>query len=231
MKINKKIPTILMENCGFDPTFFNGIEEYIYVYQKNPMKKVFSSNAILAIPISEEELFNKGQKKISYVAEDKETYEKEEFNRIINNNDLCIKNNNQITIKNNSAFKENPDLNMLIQNINNDIIDNNHLLDIYKLKNKSKFSKIYDINSINIQGKMKYKLFHKCCYPGCNRTFSSSGWLKAHYKEHLKQIKNSQFSHLFRKLIYKNEKENYKEEVHKEHNNKNIFFVINKGQK
>ena len=51
--------TTLMKNCGFDPIFFNDIQKYIYVYEKNPMKKVFSSNAILAIPINDDELGNK----------------------------------------------------------------------------------------------------------------------------------------------------------------------------
>ena len=206
---NTKYSTTLMKNCGFDPIFFHDIQKYVYVYEKNPMKKVYSTNAVLAIPINEEESANKKNPKKSYVAEDKELYEQEELNKILDNNILCInpKNQNQSPIPNKnkkmSAFQETPHLNSILQNINNDVINNNKLINSYKSKVKTKFFKIYDTNSINIQGKIKYKLFHKCCYPGCNRTFSSSGWLKAHFKEHLKQIHNSQFSILFKKFIYK----------------------------
>ena len=243
---DKKYSTTLMKNCGFDPIFFNDIQKYVYVYEKNPMKKVYSSNAVLAIPINEEELPNKKNPKKSYVAEDKESYEQEELNKILDNNILCInqKNQNQSPVPNKnkrmSAFQENPHLNSLLQNINNDVINNNKLINTYKSRIRTKFLKIYDTNSINIQGKIKYKLFHKCCYPGCNRTFSSSGWLKAHFKEHLKQIHNSQFSLLFKKFIYSEEQnKNYFDFVNKEKNGKNNVnniqkkapFVIDKEEK
>lgn len=228
---DRKYSTMLMKNCGFDPIFFNDIQKYVYVYEKNPMKKVYSSNAILAIPINEEDQQRRKQKK-SYVAEDKESYEQEELNNILDNNILCInpKNQNQSLILNNkrmSAFTETPQLNTLVQNINNDVINNNRLINIYKSKIKTKFLKIYDTNSINIQGKIKYKLFHKCCYPGCNRTFSSSGWLKAHLKEHLKQIHNCQFSLLFKKFIY-NDNKKYFDFVNKEKIENNNINNINK---
>ena len=229
---NKKYSTTLMKNCGFDPIFFNDIQKYVYVYEKNPMKKVYSSNAVLAIPINEEEQQNKKKHKKSYVAEDKESYEREELNKILDNNILCINSKNQnpspIPNKNKrmSAFTETPQLNSLVQNINNDVLNNNILINTYKSKIRTKFLKIYDTNSINIQGKIKYKLFHKCCYPGCNRTFSSSGWLKAHLKEHLKQIHNSHFSLLFKKFIYngnnnKNNFDNGNKEIN-EYNNTNV---------
>ena len=230
--------TTLMKNCGFDPIFFNNIQKYIYVYEKNPMKKVYSSNAVLAIPITEEDPLNKKIHKKSYVAEDKESYEREELNKILDNNILCInpKNQNQSPILNKnkrmSAFQETPHFNSLLQNINNDVINNNKLINTYKSKLKTKFFKIYDTNSINIQGKIKYKLFHKCCYPGCNRTFSSSGWLKAHFKEHLKQIHNSQFSLLFKKFIYNNEQnKNYDDFLNKIKNGNSNINVNNTKKK
>ena len=94
--------------------------------------------------------------------------------------------------------------------------------------------KVYSINSINIQGKIKYKLFHKCCFPGCERTFSSAGWLKAHFKDHLKQIKNSNFSVLFKKYIYKGDilknMENFKinKEKNLNNNKKKARFIVDK---
>ena len=235
---NKKYSTTLMKNCGFDPIFFNDIQKYVYVYEKNPMKKVYSSNAVLAIPINEEEQQNKKKHKKSYVAEDKESYEQEELNKILDNNILCInpKNQNPSPIPNKnkrmSAFTETPQLNSLVQNINNDVLNNNILINTYKSKIRTKFLKIYDTNSINIQGKIKYKLFHKCCYPGCNRTFSSSGWLKAHLKEHLKQIHNSNFSLLFKKFIYNdnNNKNNF-DNGNKEMNGNNNTNINNQKKK
>ena len=178
----------------------------------------------------------------------KESYEQEELNKILDNNILCInpKNQNQSPIPNKSkrmsAFQETPHLNSLVQNINNDIINNNKLINTYKSKIRTKFLKIYDTNSINIQGKIKYKLFHKCCYPGCNRTFSSSGWLKAHFKEHLKQIHNSRFSLLFKKYIYnqqmnkinnKNNNCNHEKNGNNKENKivKKTFFIIDKESK
>ena len=235
---NKKYSTTLMKNCGFDPIFFNDIQKYVYVYEKNPMKKVYSSNAVLAIPINEEDSPYKKNRKKSYVAEDKESYEQEELNKILDNNILCInpKNQNPSPIPNKnkrmSAFTETPQLNSLVQNINNDVLNNNIFINTYKSKIRTKFLKIYDTNSINIQGKIKYKLFHKCCYPGCNRTFSSSGWLKAHLKEHLKQIHNSNFSLLFKKFIYNdnNNKNNF-DNGNKEMNGNNNTNINNQKKK
>ena len=72
----QKYSSILMKNCGLDPLIFN-TQNYVYAYQKNALKKVSSLNAILAIPINEEDIKNRRKK--SYVAEDKESYEREEL--------------------------------------------------------------------------------------------------------------------------------------------------------
>ena len=205
----KKYPTFLMKNCGLDPSIFNDMQKFIYVFEKNPMKKVFSSNAVASIPIIDEDLIKNKHKK-SYEVEDKETYEKQELNKILDNGVyiMNLKNQSQMSLNNNinkrtSAFEEHPQFDFLIQNINNSFVNPNSLINSYNMKNNSKFSKVCDINSLNDKGKLKYKLFHKCCFPGCNRTFSSSGWLKAHFKDHLKQLEKSKFSELFKKFIYK----------------------------
>ena len=236
----QKYSTILMKNCGLDPIIFNNMQKYVYAYQKNNMKKVSSLNAIIAIPINEEEIKN-NQKK-PYVAEDKESYEREELNKILDDDVYYInmKNSNTTNITNGnkkmSAFEECPQLDSLIQKINNGYVNSNSLINSYKSKNDSKFFQIHDINSKKIQGKFKYKLFHKCCFPGCNRTFSSSGWLKAHLKEHLKQVENNWFSLAFRKFIYKGQinKKNYdksKKDKNKEvdiNNKKKNIFIVDK---
>ena len=54
-------------NFGFSPNFFSEIKEEIYIIEKNPMRKIFSANAVLNIPIEEQI-----EKKKIYDAEDKE---------------------------------------------------------------------------------------------------------------------------------------------------------------
>ena len=235
----QKYSTILMKNCGLDPLIFN-TQRFVYVYQKNALKKVSSLNDILAIPINEEDFKNRRKK--SYVAEDKESYEREELNKILDDDIYYInmKNQNQYQtnnineIKKTSAFENTSKFDSLIQNINNDYINYNLFINNYKSKIDSKFVKIHDVNSKNINGKFKYKLFHKCCFPGCSRTFSSSGWLKAHLKDHLKQLENNWFSLAFKKFIYKGQiskklYEKINEDKNKETNingkKKNIFVV------
>ena len=71
----------------------------------------------------------------------------------------------------------------------------------YNSKHKLRYKEIYQINSINFEEENKNKLFHKCCFQGCGRTFSSSGWLKSHLEEHLKEIKDSMFSKFYEKFI------------------------------
>ena len=126
----QKYSSILMKNCGLDPLIFN-TQNYVYAYQKNALKKVSSLNAILAIPINEEDIKNRRKK--SYVAEDKESYEREELNKILDDDIYYInmKNQNPINIinenKKTSAFKESPQFDYLIQNINNGYINSNSL--------------------------------------------------------------------------------------------------------
>ena len=79
--------------------------------------------------------------------------------------------------------------------------ENKAIIKAYKSKLKTKFKDIYESNSKTYENKTKYKIYHKCCYPHCGRTFSSAGWLKAHFDEHLKEISQSQFNKLFDKYI------------------------------
>ena len=108
--------------------------------------------------------------------------------------------------------------NKIIKNNNN----NNYIGKAYKSKLKKKYNHLYEINSIDLENKNKEKLYHKCCYPGCNRTFSSSGWLKAHLKYHLKQIHNSKYCKLFENYILNKNA--------KKMNKKNdLFFIQNQS--
>ena len=76
--MNTQVPkneNILID-FGFSPNFFNHIENTVYTIEKNPMRKVSSANAVLAIPV--EEQIN--QKKC-LEAEDKELYEEDNWSK------------------------------------------------------------------------------------------------------------------------------------------------------
>ena len=210
-------------NFGFSPNFFSEIKEEIYIIEKNPMRKIFSANAVLNIPIEEQI-----EKKKIYDAEDKELYnqQEEDYCFDLNKNDNLLlnfgekiilnDNNNQyysnsiffpFNTENNifSNFSQNQimNLNKIIEEMNKSY-ENRKVIKAYKSKLKSKFYKIYEFNSKDYLEKVKYKLFHKCCFPNCGRTFSSSGWLKAHFEEHIKDLKKNKFNILFEKFIRNN---------------------------
>jgi len=67
----------------------------------------------------------------------------------------------------------------------------------YRSKLKSKHHEIYKKNSQEFTEKIKHKIFHKCNFPGCSRTFASAGWLKSHFSEHDKEILDFKFNKLF----------------------------------
>lgn len=71
----------------------------------------------------------------------------------------------------------------------------------YKSKLKTKFKDIYENNSKTYLDNTKYKIYHKCCHPHCGRTFSSAGWLKAHFDEHLREKSLHEFNKLFNKYV------------------------------
>lgn len=114
----------------------------------------------------------------------------------------------------------NKKFNSLINNINKDIKETKTAIKAYRSRHKSKFTKVYEINSYQLLEKNKFKLFHKCCFPDCKRTFSSSGWLKAHYKEHLKELHKSNYCKLFEQMVIS---EHIKKIEHQKKNEENIF--------
>ena len=210
-------------NFGFSPNFFSEIKEEIYIIEKNPMRKIFSANAVLNIPIEEQI-----EKKKIYDAEDKELYnqQEEDYCFDLNKNDNLLLNfgekiilndnnnqyysnsiffpfNNENNIFSNFSQNQIMNLNKIIEEMNKSY-ENRKVIKAYKSKLKSKFYKIYEFNSKDYLEKVKYKLFHKCCFPNCGRTFSSSGWLKAHFEEHIKDLKKNKFNILFEKFIRNN---------------------------
>ena len=217
----------LFINFGFSPNFFSEIKEEVYIIEKNPMRKISSANAVSALPIEEQV----AQKKI-YDAEDKELYQQQEednwsdINKVDNNilsnygekikiNDtkqnsnsifspITFDNiNNNLEIFSNYSQTQIVNLTKIIQDMYQSN-ENRKVIKAYKSKLKSKFYRIYETNSKDYLEKVKYKLFHKCCFPHCGRTFSSSGWLKAHFEEHMKDLKKNSFNILFEKFIRNN---------------------------
>jgi hypothetical protein len=92
----------------------------------------------------------------------------------------------------------------LTSNINSEIIDSGKIIKAYKSKLKSKNWNSYLINSRLTEMKNKYKFYHKCNFPSCNRTFSSSGWLKTHIEEHMMEIHSDEFNKDFEKYKFAN---------------------------
>ena len=193
---NKKDSRTLLTNCGFSPNFFYDLEQNTLALEKCNIKKIKSANDIKLLQMQEERV---QQKKI-YEAEDKDIFNKK-YNEMKNN--IYLNYNSSSSINNNfSSYTTIPSQDGLNKNISE--IGNKkskYVVNAYNSKHKKKYIKLYEINSLTLEEKNKYKLYHKCCYPNCNRTFSSSGWLKAHLKEHLKQIHNSKYCKLFEKFV------------------------------
>ena len=193
----------LLTNCGFSPDFFSKMAQNIFIVGNNNsnFKKIRSENDIISLQIKRRRE-NFENKKI-YEAEDKDIYNKIYESCI--SNFYGLNNSSYNSLYDISAFTTIPSHESLDKNNkkNSEIIknNNNYLIKAYKSKLKKKYNKLYEKNSINLKEKNKFKLFHKCCYPGCNRTFSSSGWLRAHLDKHLKQIHNSKYCKLFENYL------------------------------
>ena len=196
----------LLENCGFPKNFFELIESF-------PSKDDFSRNDPKANSIpNKSNRLDENNVSSSILIEGNDESEikkkfigKEKFIEINSKNKLINKlEKKKDIIQNDEEALTKDDSNLVVKS--------------YKSKYKNKFKDIYENNSIILKNKNKYKLYHKCCYPGCNRTFTYSGWLKAHYKIHLKEIQESAYFRLFEKYKLENEY-NLLGNVNKSYNN------------
>lgn len=73
--------------------------------------------------------------------------------------------------------------------LNNDIKESKTVIKAYQSKYKKRYLQSYIQNSKSLQSINRTKLYHKCNFPGCNRTLSSSGWLSSHLDEHIKDLR------------------------------------------
>ena len=196
---------VLIKNCGISKNFFGEISKYTYVLEKDSKKKDSPTDVVVSIPIEKITELEKNKKFCEI--EDKEKFEKDfedntQKDTLVNTNTFSNTNNKNYE---NDCYDPQIHFKYLTNNLNESNSESSQVVKAYRSKHKKKYIKIYEANSINFNENNKYKLFHKCCYPKCNRTFSSSGWLKAHFKEHLKQIHNSLFSKLFNRLVLCNQ--------------------------
>lgn len=174
----------ILANFGISASLINIFPNNISVIKKATFKKVSSANEVLSLSPAD---FSK--KQMCYETEDKSLYQSEDTTSEVH--ELVPQ------VQNEQLFH----LEQIIRNLNCDSNQTRQVIKAYRSKMKTKFFKIYENNSISYKEKMKYKIFHKCCYPHCGRTFSSSGWLKAHFEEHLKKMMNNRFNVLFEKVI------------------------------
>lgn len=131
---------------------------------------------------------------------------KKQTNLLITKRDCIIdqidKNEMENGIFKNSMQNQIDQLNRIFEEMNNSK-EAKVIIKAYRSKLKTKFYKIYESNSEFYKEKNKFKIFHKCNFPGCSRTFASAGWLKSHFNEHFEQIKKNKFNHEFEKSLIK----------------------------
>lgn len=188
----------LINNFGISPSVFSMGEEKVCVIERSTIKKVNSANAVTFL--NSEEI---SKNKKAYEAEDKELYMEEDISSEVREQPLTKDYESSCT------REQLGNLTRILSNINSNYTNTSKVIKAYRSKLKTKFYKIYEENSINYQENVKYKLFHKCSFPHCGRTFSSSGWLRAHFNEHLKKMEMHPFNVLFDKVIHSGKKKSF----------------------
>lgn len=224
---------ILLKNIGFESNFFESLlskNSNDYRIVKDKLQKNFSGNNIQEvgfnnyerqcreaedaecyeddiyrsdqiIPINQEACYD-----ITFIPKETNFTESNEEMALTNTN-INVDNNNIQSNFNFEIFKDNSlsqfeKLESIVKQIIN-YKKANSGIKAYKSKLKSRFYKIYEQNSLMMKEKSKFKIFHKCSFLGCQRTFSTSGWLKAHFNEHMKELQENEFNKLFSKAISK----------------------------
>ena len=115
-----------------------------------------------------------------------------------------LSNSNSTTIE--MSLTNNEQVTSLNKIINSLIKNNEHkeVISATKMKTNKQVRVLYGKTKNQKNDRSQYKIIHKCSYPGCARIFTSSGWLRAHFGEHLKELKKTKFNVLFDTLIHGN---------------------------
>lgn len=219
---------ILIKNIGFDANLFDMVANPVYVIKKEKIRKIYSENAVVKL---ESENFGNFRSReaedLEIYADAEDQYNpfenSEEKENPADNHQFIEENTNfydceapvvsrvvakeeSVNIENNLEVFRNCSLTQMNQlkrmfTTMNSSYESKIIVKAYRSKLKSKFYEIYEQNSQKLQEKIKYKVFHKCNFPSCGRTFASAGWLKSHFKEHLREIKKNKFNILFENMI------------------------------
>ena len=202
-----------LKNMGFDENIF----EKFFVIRTDKIRKIYSDTAINEVDVSKT-LQNKRSRETEDIYEGVDN----EYNPYADNSqneNFHVQEEDAVTISDYSEDDEvkEPALNSISPKDGLEIFINcskkqidklNQLVErhqnqtkifvkAYKSKLKSKNQDIYQKNSKDFIEKIKNKIFHKCNFPGCNRTFASAGWLKSHFNEHDDEILNYKFNKVF----------------------------------
>lgn len=219
---------ILLKNIGFDPNLFDMVKNPVYVIKKEKIRKIYSENAVVKLESDNFENFRSREAEdLEIYADAEDQYNpfgnSEEDKNPAENHQFIEENTNlydcdapvisggvakedSVNIENNLEIFRNCSLTQMNQlkrmfTTMNSSYESKIIVKAYRSKLKSKFYEIYEQNSQKLQEKIKYKIFHKCNFPTCGRTFASAGWLKSHFKEHLREIKKNKFNIVFENLI------------------------------
>ena len=181
---------ILLKNCGFPQKFFEQIDQNIKIYENRFNQKIDEKQ--------EDSTINPELCK-NHKSLDNET----SINNMLSNNNCSNAQTNFSSnfLNNNNILDDFEKVGKQKKTQNDSKENKNFFIKSYKSKYKIKNKIIYEQNSFDVKKLNKDKLFHKCCYPGCNRTFSSSGWLRTHYSEHLQEIHSSAYCKLFEEYL------------------------------
>ena len=118
---------------------------------------------------------------------------------------IIIHNCSNTNVNSNSSISLIPVKTILSDNSDNSAgssNSNNKIFNIHKIYKTKTCTQILNGNNNNYkQVKLPPKMVHKCTFPSCDRIFSSSRWLRAHFNDHLKQMKTKNFNILFEKFI------------------------------
>lgn len=225
--------TILLKNIGFDVKFFEKLESgrSAFIIKKEKMRKVGSENAVVKVEgdgifirrnreeedieiykeaesshglfDEEEEIVNTDKERSTIRGAMYIDRESDFYNEIEDEPDKASSHlEKNLSLFQNCSQAQISQLNQLFSQMNSSN-EERVLVKAYKSKLKSKFYEVYEKNSQQLKEKIKYKIFHKCNYPSCGRTFASSGWLKSHFKEHLDDLEKNKFNILFDQFIEK----------------------------
>lgn len=224
LNINVTNTRTTLQNLGFSNDFIdfsrksyeNSVKiekiDKIYIIKKDGIRKVGSDGNIEQLDMDYFYLNEKRSRELEDIYDIKDMTENQLLSNVEKNSyDLVIKQNSNLSDYNNTdaeaEAEENAEidykitekdmvkLQLAVKNINKDIVnDTNKIIKAYKSSLKLRNMNVYNETSSYVNEINKLKLYHKCNYPDCNRTFSSSGWLSSHLDDHINDLKKGDFN-------------------------------------